>query len=589
MSPTRPLLLCAATAAFLWLCGCAGQITEGGVSLLSKSIGVERVMELRHPSCAGHFGVDAVRMPRRDPVHGEMRDSWLLVMSGGTGIYAALVDDDWTLVDDRYWPAPGLSVPWSDVKVVRLRDAAGRERVMIYFVSRGTNQIQITDATAFPDVVTTTVPIDIGLPILIRGAHKVQVHEQRGVIVLNGIDPVAQDPMPAPLTYGCAPAAFYDVRTDPMRPRLLSLFTGEGPGEQVMFDTQFLRIAGRDVWATPIFQPLAGGASWFAFYDFADAAAMARPTRLALYGTPASGTAHNLVQLPPAADGSPRLAASYEAWAFGAAPHETVSKVAVLDATDLDSGRNPTFVSWMRDASNHRHASHTPCSRLYETRSHTRDTVPIAHFTGGYYCFRFGDDQDDVELLAHVPISDTVPSAAPGRYHTRMDVQTWLACYNGAWDAVATHIGDLVSSTDREASYLIEPTWGFTRQFGTHLAAPDGTVPRVLVTGGVPHAGGELRVRVTGLAVGGRLTLVLASKAAERPQLLPRIGAVFHDPDAVFATLEADVLGESIEFTIPSLPAVDEVVMTAWETDAGRPGGVLKTPAARCRVRPAPQ
>jgi hypothetical protein len=374
-----------------------------------------------------------------------------------------------------------------------------------------------------------------------------------------------------------------------MNPQLLSLFTGEGPGQQVMFDTQFMRIGGRDIWAATMHEPLTTGASWFAFYDFTDAEAMGRPTRLAAYGTPSSGTCHNLVQLPPAPDGSPRLAASFEAWAFSAQPHEIVSKVAILDATDLHTGRNPTFVSWLYGPENHRHAAHTPCSRLFETRAHTWDTVPVAHFTGGYFCYQFGQAQEDVNLLAQVPVSDTNPSAAAGRYHTRMDVQTWLACYNGAWDAVATHIGDLVSSTDRETSYLIEPTWGFTRQFGTHIAADDGTVPRIQVISGVPEAGRELRLRVTGLRVGGHVTLEIASKVASRPLVQPVIGAVFHDPTALIATLQAHVIGPSIDFTIPSLPDVDQLVMTAWEINAGQPGAVLKTPAARCRVRPAPE
>ncbi len=573
------------------LCGCPARqpLATTATPLVDLNLdgatGVERVLKFSHPQAAAHLGVDAVRMPFLDPVVGEMRDNELLVSAGGTGIYAALVDDRWNRLREVYWSVPGQTVPWSDVRVARITDVHGQQRVMIYHVSRGTNLLQITDATNFPNVTTTAVPIDLGLPVAVNGAHTLQVHEGRGVLVLNGVD-VGAGPVPAPLTVGGAPAAFYDIATDPMAPRLLSLFVGSISGTQILFDSQFLRLGGMDVWAPTIDLP-ALQVSGFEFYEFTDPAHMQNARKLADYRGPTSGQAHNVVQLPDAPDGSPRLAAGFEAFAWTASMEQIVAKAAVLDATALTSGQAPTFITWLKSEENHHDAVHNPCSRLLEVGSHTFDTVPLAHFTGGYYLYEYADGA--AQPIAHVPVSTITASGRLGHRHATMTVPVWMAGYNGAWDMVATNIGDYVSSTDREASFLIEPTYGFSRQYGTYVPQANGTVPRVRLAGALPQAGDELRVRCTGLLPGGLVTLTVARRALAQPIRNAQSGALWFDQNSVVTVLAARPTGTSVEFVVPNPPGLGgQLVLTAIEHGVATPTGVLKSPACIFRVRPTP-
>ena len=109
--------------------------------VLADSTGVERVIRFSHPSCASHSGVDVVRMPRVDDVYGEQRDDWLFVASGATGVYGALVDNEWRVRSETFWPSTGYGVVWSDVNACRITDQHGRERAYVYYASRGTDQI----------------------------------------------------------------------------------------------------------------------------------------------------------------------------------------------------------------------------------------------------------------------------------------------------------------------------------------------------------------------------------------------------------------------------------------------------------------
>jgi len=546
------------------------------------AIGVERVDAFPAPHAGAHVGVDAVRLPRFDVDVREMRDDHLLVSATSTGIHAVRVDDDWNQLDEAWWPVPGASLPWSDLKVVRRRLTDGTDHTYVYYCSRGTNVIQISDLTAFPTVTSVEVPIDLGLPVTIRGAQTLQVHEGRGVLVLNGVDIGGEPSPPAPLSYGCAPAAFYDIATDPMAPRLLSIFTGEHPGDQIMFDSQFLHFDGRDVWAPTMWMPSIAQ-SYFSFYAFDDPAGMDHALRLTEYLQPMSGQAHNVVQLQPRPDGTPLLAAGFEAWAFLARPGQTISKAAVIAANGLSSGTMPTFVSYLRSDDNLRHAAHNPCSRLFEVAPHTYDTVPMAHFTGGYMLYEYGDDNTS-ELLAHVPISTVTPSGRFGRHHDSMTVPVWMACYNGAWDMVATWIGDYISCTDRECSFLVEPTYGFARQFGTYIARADGTVPRVRLSGRIPRVGHELRLAVDHLEPGGRVDLTLARNLSATPVDGRAAVALWYQPASTVMVMALDVTTDHVEFVIPRLPDwTRQLVATAVEY---RAGSVLKTPAAVFRVRP---
>ncbi|MGE3172323.1 MAG: hypothetical protein AB7O97_06825 [Planctomycetota bacterium] len=551
--------------------------------LLAESVGIARLRAFTHPDTAGHFGVDVVRMPYRDPAYDEWRDRWLFASATGAGIYLALVADDWSLVADTFVPVAGLGVPWTDLRAGRIVQPDGTERAMVYYVSRGTDRLEILDVTAFPELQSHSMPLELDLPVKVRGAHTLQLHEQRGVLVLNGIDVTGQA-SPPPLTYGAAPAQFYDVGSDPMQPRRLSMFLGPEDGDQVLFDSQFLTIDGRDVWAPTIAQPQRGGVSYFAFYDFADAAHMDTAKRLTGYGGPGSGTMHNVVQLPPTPDGRPRLAAGFEAWAFAAGPDQIVSKAGVLDATGLLDGTPPRLCAFLIDGHNRRHAVHNPASRLLEWRAHTWDTVPLAHFTGGYFVYRCGDDQDSVAMLAHAPLSQTEPGMTAGRHHPRMGVPTWLACYNGAWDAVASPIGDWVSSTDRECSYLIEPSWGFVRQFGTYMPRADGEVPRIRVTSGVPTVGQPVQLEVTGLQPGGRVTLLVSTAARSSPVAIDGAGAIWCDLDAVLEEHRTEVATDGIARFALLAPDRPQLVLTAYQRTGD--GDAVKAPAVALRLHP---
>lgn len=585
---TRPFLYVALLAPCLGV-ACSGG--GGGEPLLvtpvdplmATSTGVERILRFSHPSCGSHSGVDALRLPRLDTRANEMRDDWLFVASGATGVYGALVDDDWQVRAERYWPVAGLGVVWSDVCATRIADVHGRERAYVYFSSRGTNQIEISDVTDFPNVVTVSWPIDIGLPVTVRGVHTMRIDAQRGVMVLNAVDVVA-NPLPAPLTPGCSPAVFFDVKTDPMRPRLLSVYVGPDAGDQTLFDSHFLEVDGQPIWAATIQQPQRGNQSYFAFYDGSDPAHMDTAQRLAIYAGPATGTFHNVVSLPPAPDGTPRLAAGFEAFAFQAPNGTLISKAAVLDASDLATGRMPTLVGWLADANNQRHAVHNPASRLLELGAHTYDTVPLAHFTGGYFVYRCSDDQNSVRMLAHVPVSATTPAATNGHFHANMTVATWPAVYNGAWDVVGSPIGDFVSSTDQEASYLIEPTHGLVRQYGTFRARADGVVPRIRVLTGVPEVGAPLELEVTGLEAGGTATLLVGKRIVRLPPRSGDLGPLYVDRATIVDEQEVAVTGTSARFTIPSVPALQQLVFVAYERTAT---SVLKAPAAVVHVLPA--
>ena len=549
--------------------------------LLLASTGIERIQRFSHPSCAANSGVDAVRMPRFDAAVGEFRDDWLFVASGATGVYGALVDDQWNVRGEAYWPVTGFGVVWSDVCATRIRDNAGRERAYVYFASRGTNQIEITDVTDFPNVVTVRWPIEIGLPVTVRGVHTMRIDAERGLMVLNAVDAVA-DPLPPPLTPHASPAVFFDLKADPMRPQLLSLFVGPDAGDQTLFDSHFLRIGERHIWAASIQQPLHGNASYFAFYDATDPARMNTAQRLAVFAGPATGTFHNVVALPPGPDGAPRIAAGFEAFAFAAPPGVMVSKAAVLDARDIDTGRMPTVVGWLADRHNQMHAVHNPASRLLEFGAHTHDAVPLAHFTGGYFCYECKDDQNSVRMLAHAPICAMQPSANAGHYHAAMTVPEWPAVYNGGWDVVASPIGDFVSSTDQQASYLVEPTYGFVRQFGTWLADACTAPPRIVVESGIPQTGEAMRIRVNGLADGTVARLRIGSAPSTTPEREGDLGAIYVPRRSMLVELEAPVTGGSAVFTLDAAPAAERLAMFAWQR---APSGVRKSPTAVVHVR----
>lgn len=552
---------------------------------MAKSEGVERILTLSHPSGSGHFGVDVLARPRMDPATGEMRNDWLFAMAAGPICYAVLLDDEWNVRSEASWPVTGKSVPWSDVKLYRHVDAQGRTRDFVYYCSRGTPQLEITEVTDFPQVRTTTMQIDPGLPVNVFGAHTLQVHARRGVLVLNGVH-VEADPMPAPLSTACAPALFYDIATDPLQPARLSMFVGPDAGDQTLFDSQFLELDGKDIWAPTIAQPLRGPQSYFAFYAFDDAKKMDRASRIAFYATPATGSFHNVVQLLPTPDGRQRLAAGFEAWAFAAKPGQPISKCGILDFTDLWKGEMPKHMAWLFDDHNLIHSTHNPAFRMAEHKSHTYDVVPIAHFTGGYYVYECDEDQGSVKRLAHVPVAVENTGAGAGRRHPRMSVGEWLRCYNGAWDVVATPIGDLCSSTDREASFLIEPTWGFVRQFGTHIAR-DGDHPRIHLRTGVPTRGEPMRVAVTGVRSGDSVRLVVASRARETANADPQLGASWIDDDARLFDLAAVANGDSVEFSLPNTPACSQLFLVAFVEDPRGGKCVAKSPTATVHIRTA--
>ena len=577
--------------ALLWFHACSGGSAEQTLAveiadpLMALSRGVERVQRFGHPSCGSHSGVDAVRMPRFDASVGEYRDDYLYVSSGATGVLASLVDDEWSVRSQRYWPVTGASVVWSDVIATRIVDNGGRERAYVYFASRGTNQLEITDVTDFPTLTTVRWPIQIGLPVTVRGVHTMRLDAERGILVLNGVD-VFANPLPAPLTPGCSPAVFFDVKNDPLRPRLLSVFVGPDAGDQTLFDSQFLDIDGHPVWATTIQQPQRGNVSYFAFYDASAPTRMATARRLAVYGGPATGSMHNVVQLQNSPDGHPRLAAGFEAYAFGAAPNQVISKAAVLDATGLWQGRNPELVGWLTDAGNRLHAVHNVGSRMLECRSHTWDSVPLEHFTGGYFTYQCQKDQSTVRMLAHVPLSATPPAGSNGYFHANMTVPTWPAVYNGGWDVVTTPFGDYVSSTDLQASFLIEPTYGFVRQFGSYRPGSDGVVARISVLSELPEVGQELRLRVTGLESGSSAHIVFGTKVAKT---LPLFGGGPHlaiDRLSILQERKVDVVSDSCEVTLASIPAVQQLVIQCYMTRRGSTNVVLKTPAILLRPRP---
>ncbi len=549
--------------------------------LLAASTGIVRIQKFTHPGSGSHSGVDAVPMPRWDAVSGDWRDEWLLVSSAGTGVYGALVDEGWNVLHEQFLPSSGLPVVWSDVSAVRIADVHGRERAFVYFVSRGSNELQISDVTDFPDVTTVRWPIDIGLPVQVRGVHTMRIDAERGLMALNAVD-VAADPMPAPLTPGCSPVVFFDLKADPLRPRRLSMFVGPDAGDQTLFDSCFVDIDGRPVWAATIQQPQQGNQSYFAFYDATDPGAMDRATRLSHFGGPATGTFHNLVALPPGPDGAPRLAAGFEAFAFQAAADVLVSKAAVFDARDLLAGAKPTVVGWLADAHNHAHSVHNPASRLLESRAHTHDAVPLAHFTGGYFCYEIGDGQDSVAMLAHAPICAVAPSAEDGRYHANMTVPAWAAVYNGAWDAVATPIGDFASSTDLEASYLIEPQLGFVRHFGRYRPHADGRQPKLRVLSGIPTVGAALLVEAEGLVPGVEARLVVSAEASEEPMAHGDLGALHLDADQPIADLRLLPSSSRAVFELPSIPSAERLAFVLVQRIGGE---AARSKTAVVRVR----
>jgi hypothetical protein len=126
------------SASLLWISvclGCAAQRPDATQQepvvqhpLMAASQGVERILTLKHQDGSGNFGVDVLRRPRLDEATGEMRDDWLFAMAAGPICYSVLVDDAWNVLAEASWPVTGKSVPWSDVKLWRHRDAAGKER-----------------------------------------------------------------------------------------------------------------------------------------------------------------------------------------------------------------------------------------------------------------------------------------------------------------------------------------------------------------------------------------------------------------------------------------------------------------------------
>ncbi|MEQ1634530.1 MAG: hypothetical protein ABL997_19265, partial [Planctomycetota bacterium] len=306
----------------------------------------------------------------------------------------------------------------------------------------------------------------------------------------------------------------------------------------------------------------------------------------AVYAGPATGTMHNVVQLPNAPDGSPRLAAGFEAYAFASLPGQVVSKVAVLDASGLLQGRMPRHVGWLTDENNRTHAVHNPGSRMTEHRGHTWDSVPMAHFTGGYFSYQCGEDQASVRMLAHVPLSSVAPAGTNGHFHANMYVPSWPAVYNGGWDVVTTPFGDFCSSTDQQASFLIEPTYGFVRQFGSYRPRSDGVVPRIQVLSGVPEVGSALRIRVTGLEAGGAAHLLIGTRETKSLGALGGVGPLHVDRRSLLLEQKLDVDSDVVEFTLPSIPAVPQLVIACYETNISGVNAVLKAPAVVVRPRP---
>lgn len=552
--------------------------------MMAESRGVERILELAHPSCGGHFGVDVLRRPRRDEATGELRDDWMFAIAGGPSCMVALVDDEWNLLDTVAWPVTGQSVPWSDVKLYRHTDAAGKVRDFVYYCSRGTPLLEITEVTNFPEFETVTMAIDPGVAVKVHGAHTLQIHQERGVLVLNGVH-VEADPMPAPLTHAAAPALFYDLTKDPLQPQRVSMFVGPDPGDQTLFDSQFLTIDGKDVWAPTIAQPLRNAQSYFAFYEFVDASKMATQPRLTFYAGPGTGSFHNVVQLLPTPDGTQRLAAGFEAWAYAATkPEQIVSKCGILDFSNLLAAEMPKHVAWLVDDDNRKHATHNPAFRLAEHKSHTYDTIPLAHFTGGYRVFECDDDQASVRGLAFVPLATQFPGEGGGRKNPRMNIGEWLKVYNGAWDVVATPIGDLCSSTDRDASYLIEPTFGFVRQFGSYIAR-DGIVPRMWLVTGVPEPESPMRIGMSGVRKGDRVRLLVTTAAHAAPTSDDRLGAIWCDRRATVAELEGTATSTSHEFTLTTTPNADQLYLVASIEREGGGHAVAKSPTATVRIR----
>ena len=185
-------------------------------------------------------------------------------------------------------------------------------------------------------------------------------------------------------------------------------------------------------------------------------------------------------------------------------------------------------------------------------------------------------------MMAHAPISAIAPSAAPGQFHAAMTVPEWPAVYNGGWDVVASPIGDFVSSTDQQASYLVEPTYGFVRQFGTWLADEGAAPPRIVVESGIPQTGEALRVRVNGLADGTLARLRIGSAPAVQPEREGDLGAVYVPRRSMLVELEASVTGGSAVFTLAAAPAAERLAMFAWQR---APSGVRKSPTAVVHVR----
>ncbi len=554
--------------------------------LVAESIGVERILSLAHPSCAGHFGVDVLRRPRLDEQLGETRDDWLFAIAGGPACMAALVDDQWNVKATVAWPTTGQSVPWSDVKLYRHIDAKGQARDFVYYCSRGTPLLEITEVTNFPEIKTVTMPIDPGVPVKVHGAHTLQIHQERGVLVLNGVH-VEAEPMPAPLTPAAAPALFYDLTKDPLQPQRVSMYVGPDAGDQTLFDSQFLTLDGKDVWAPTIAQPLRNAQSYFAFYEFVSAEKMTTQPRLAYYAGPATGSFHNVVQLLPTPDGKQRLAAGFEAWAYAATkPEQIISKCGILDFTALMSAEMPELVAWLVDDNNRKHATHNPAFRMAEHKSHTYDTIPLAHFTGGYRIYQCRDDQASVSQIAFVPLATQFPGEGGGRKNPRMNIGEWLKVYNGAWDVVATPIGDLCSSTDREASFLIEPTWGFVRQFGTYIAR-DSVPPRLWVVTGVPEAGQPMRIGMSGVKPGDHVRLLVATRAHDVAVKDSLLGAMWCDRTATVAELEGTATSTTHEFTLGQAPKAAQLWMVASVDREDGSGIVAKSPTTTVRVRDA--
>jgi hypothetical protein len=164
-----------------------------------------------------------------------------------------------------------------------------------------------------------------------------------------------------------------------------------------------------------------------------------------------------------------------------------------------------------------------------------------------------------------------------------MTVPQWPAVYNGGWDVVASPIGDFVSSTDQEASFLIEPTYGFVRQSKTWIAPAGQTPPRIRVVTGIPETGAELRLQVTGLGENGTAHLRVGSGVADVPEMSSELGAMWVPARTALYELQAPIVAGTANFTLPAIPAVQSLAFVAWQADSGI---VRKSPATSIRVRP---